>query len=435
MIVWQKVKDFLKDNLSFLPTLMGFASLLAACVLLWGEWNGYLSFGQVDLSVESYRVVTNTLGVLLGAIVTIFGIILPITFSMLLRAASQYTPMVLRIYRREKRLKILLGLMFATTVYLIVLLAAISFFQDGGAPVIALAVAVLLIALTIGTIPAFFDHFVFSLEPVYLASAIAKDLKSMLSDFSQSGEEIKLEAHQDRSQLQPSLYLHTVSAESSGYVQSVDKEKLCRFFEEKKLKGAVVVRTGDFVVRNTPLVYYNNIDQEPSELRDPILDCISVGKKRKRISDLELQLDELVSITVKALSPGVNDLSTATQVINHIGNITNLLLNSPFERGVHEDSEGTTRLYTKEFDFFGFAHAAFDRIRQNSADQSAVTIRLVALIADLIGNSESDERSRALRTIAHEIADNATLENESTDRKQVEEILEKIDVEETGFRP
>lgn len=430
MIVLARVRERCRLSFWLLPGLMGGFAVFLALGLLWLDWRyadllAISSLGQVELTTFS-----STLSTLLAAIVTIFGIILPLTFSILLRASSQFSPMVLRSYRTALQPKVFLGGMFATTLYLMVVVIAINHFGFQEPPTLTMVIGFSLILLTIYSIPAFFHHFVASIEPSHLAASITRDLREMLHQYEyvdETGALASLEGQQERSLLDSRQYRFSVRAPMSGYIQSIHYQALVKVCAEVNGFGVVPVRPGAYVLEGTPLFMHDLEVLQEEKWVARLQNAYGIGEWRAGIADLELLLDELVAIILRALSPGVTDLATARQAISCVGSACNLLLNRRLHSGNHKGDRGEQRLFSKEFDFYGFAHAAFDRIRQNATSQPAIVLHVLEMIRQLVSNCRSQQRGEVLKEIADELVQEFEGERPSIDREKLRAILERID--------
>lgn len=426
--MFAKFKESCRTSFWLLPGLMGTGAILFALGLIYLERNVFDFLPISWIKNVNVMNLSTTLSTLLGAIVTVFGILLPLTFSIILRASNQFTPMVLRIYRLALSPKLFLGLMFATTLYLIVLLISLNHLDSPTIPWIAILIGFILIILTIYFIPAFFDRFITSLEPSYFASVITEDLKEMLKKYELHEGDKSLDVRQDRSKLTDEQFRQQIQASKSGYIQSIDTDQLISICQREECFMTVPVRPGIFILEGNALVNVKKDKKIGDNLAREITSCFVLGKKRLGIADLELQLDELASIVHRALSPGVTDLSTALECINQVGVVCNLLLNRSLHSGVHYDEKGVERVFTKEFDFFGFVHSAFDTIRQNINGQPSVAIHLLGVIENLVENCIDKDRARVLLEIASEIIMDIKEESNAHDATTMQKSLEKIEV-------
>jgi uncharacterized membrane protein len=91
-----------------------------------------------------------------------------------------------------------------------------------------------------------------------------------------------------------------------------------------------------------------------------------------------------VDIAIKALSPAVNDPTTAVQVLDQIEDLLLRLGRRRLKAGVIRDGKGNLRLIVPNPTWEDFLALAFDEIRTYGAKSVQVMRRMKALASDLI---------------------------------------------------
>jgi len=428
MVFFSALKEYIRTSLWVIPVSMGLFSLLLSIGLFYFE----LAHGPLirfelikDVSVGSF---SNTFSTLLAAIVTVFGILLPMIFSILIRASNQFSPRILRTYRSAVAPKVLVGLMLATILYFMSFLIIANYFSAQIISPTSLFLAFLFVVLTIYSIPSFFDQFAASLEPVYIVSHIANDLKALLKSFDDINSSNGFSSfRQDRSFLDSKKYQFRINSPKTGYIQAIDYNSLVEICHKNSILAAVPVRPGEFILEHSPILFSNERQSLTTEVKENIYNCFAFSKRCSGISDLEFQLDELVGIVVRALSPGVTDIATAIECINHVGFACNELLNRRLKSGIHLDKENKQRLLSKEFDFYGFVHAAFDPIRQNINSQPLVVIHVLKVVQNLTSNCKHKDRAAVLANIALQFIKEANKQVGDFDMDRMQRFLESIE--------
>ncbi len=103
-----------------------------------------------------------------------------------------------------------------------------------------------------------------------------------------------------------------------------------------------------------------------------------------------------MDIAIKALSPAVNDPTTAVQALDQIEDLLLRLGRRRLELGAIRDSSGALRVIIPHPNWEDFVVLAFDEIRFYGATSVQVMRRMKALISDLI-SVLPDERKQAVR--------------------------------------
>ncbi len=120
----------------------------------------------------------------------------------------------------------------------------------------------------------------------------------------------------------------------------------------------------------------------------------------------------MVDIAIKALSPAINDPTTAVQALDQIQDQLLRLGRRRLEIGTVRDSEGIVRLVVPHPTWEDFLRLAFEEIRFCGATSVQVMRRMRAMISDLIAALPPERhpalehhRERLNATIARSFAD------------------------------
>ena len=126
--------------------------------------------------------------------------------------------------------------------------------------------------------------------------------------------------------------------------------------------------------------------------RDPeaVLSHIGVGPERTAHQDLASGLRQLADIAVKALSPGINDPTTATQCLDRLHDLLRRIGTSHLPSGRHLDDAHRLRLVVPVVSWPDMVQLAFDEIRRFGDGNLQVQRRLRAVLADLLEATDDD---------------------------------------------
>jgi len=126
---------------------------------------------------------------------------------------------------------------------------------------------------------------------------------------------------------------------------------------------------------------------EPALLR-----AIGRAKERTFEQDPQYPFRLLVDIAIRALSPAVNDPTTAVQAIDQIEDLLRRLGHSVLDAGYVADERGTVRVVFPTPTWDDYLRLAFDEIRLCAADSLQVYRRLRSALAGLLESVGVDER-------------------------------------------
>jgi uncharacterized membrane protein len=111
---------------------------------------------------------------------------------------------------------------------------------------------------------------------------------------------------------------------------------------------------------------------------------VALGHERTIDQDPAFAMRIIVDIAIRALSPAVNDPTTATQMINHLGGVlAGVGAHDLTGRGVLVDPEGHLRLVIQTRSWDDYLDLGVSEIRQYGRGSSQVCRRLRAMLVDL----------------------------------------------------
>ena len=121
-----------------------------------------------------------------------------------------------------------------------------------------------------------------------------------------------------------------------------------------------------------------------------------ISRQRTVQQDAGFGIRQIVDIALKALSPGVNDTTTAVNCVDYLGAIIARLVVREFP-SPRRLEEGELRVITRGPCFESLLSEAFDQIRQNAAGNVAVLKRQLQSLEIIAGQTSNARRRQALR--------------------------------------
>jgi uncharacterized membrane protein len=148
------------------------------------------------------------------------------------------------------------------------------------------------------------------------------------------------------------------------------------------------VTVGSFVTVSSPVMWVAPAPDDPEACRTLLLNAIAIGDSRTMQQDVEFGLIQLTDIAVRALSPGVNDPSTATDVIVHLGNVmTELWQHAPVPT---TRRSGSRALVRRRPDHAALLDRAFSPILHYGESDREVVNTMIEVVTHL--RAEVDRR-------------------------------------------
>jgi uncharacterized membrane protein len=423
----------LRSSFWFLPFLIVLTSIVYAVALIQTDYAGgdrWLAqwpriFG---VGAEGARAMLSTLA---GSMMSVMGITFSMTLLALTLASSQYTSRVLRNFMRSRVTQVTLGTFAGIFVYCLIVLHTI---RTGDAPFVPSLAVFFAFVLTFGGIAVliiFIHHIASSIQASSIIASVAQETNASIDRlFPEKPEPDPDNAEgEENDRLLPSLDERTwyaVPAEVSGYIQRVDNDAILRLAQD----GRTIVRMehgiGAFVVQDTALASLALTYPPDQETIVALNAAYSIGRHRTADQDPAFGIRQIVDMALKALSPGVNDTSTAVMCVDYLTAILARLACRQLPPSHRYEGE-TLRVIASVPTFEGLLAEAFDQIRDSAAGNVAIMARMLGAI-DTIASLTTSPRGRgALHEHLQWIAELADRTIESAhDRARIERRLTHV---------
>ena len=167
-----------------------------------------------------------------------------------------------------------------------------------------------------------------------------------------------------------------VPAKESGYIQSVDNARLLRLASEHKTIVRMEHGIGDFVVQNTALASLALEEAPDQETIAALIATFSISDHRTVEQDAAFGIRQIVDVALKALSPGINDVTRAVTCVNYLTVILARL--SPRQNpSSYRYEEEELRVIAKGPSFESLLAESFDQIRSSARGNLAIMSRML----------------------------------------------------------
>ena len=173
-----------------------------------------------------------------------------------------------------------------------------------------------------------------------------------------------------------------VTNEIDGVVLAFDRRGLVSRAESSNCVLALVPQVGDFIAAGDPLfrIYEGGEDLSADALRN----SVAMGQERTLEQDPTYAFRIIVDIASKALSPAINDPTTAVLAIDQIHHLLRTVGSRSLGDGREVDRRGQLRFVYRTPDWEDFVHLAVTEIRQYGRDSIQIMRRLRAMLENLI---------------------------------------------------
>jgi uncharacterized membrane protein len=190
----------------------------------------------------------------------------------------------------------------------------------------------------------------------------------------------------------------TQTVEYSGNPRCIAKYDIAALVRQARALGAViemVFAVGDTLVEDSLILRVHGGKAAVPEAS--LLRAIKLGTERTFEQDPKYPIRLLVDIGIKALSPAINDPTTAVQTIDQIEDLLRRLGRRELDMGYAADAEGNLRLVFPTPSWDDYLALAFDEIRQYGATSVQVMRRLRSALTGLEESLTSPARIEAVQ--------------------------------------
>ena len=412
------ILEAIRGGLWFIPlTAVIGVSILAAILLQVDQAHPDMP-AAFNGDASSARDLLSTIA---SSTLTMTTLVLSITIVALQLASQQFSPRVMRTFFRDTGTKVALGVFLATTVFALLVLREIVPEGTGRAEFVpdeSVSVAFGLVLASLVAFVYYLNHVAHSIRAVHIMNAVAAETRMAIRDCATTEAPLARGEWPDRA---PDARL--ASERAPGVVVSIDEHDVIELARQRGLRIRLVAHIGDFVPSGAPLADIWADEGDDPAIEAPDLNpLIGLGRERTMRQDVAFGFRQLVDMAEKALSPALNDPTTAVQALDLIHDLLRRLAVLPDPKGVFRDDDGIARLAVPVHGWDEMIHLAFDEIRQYGGSAFQVQRRMRATIDDLLRAVGEDPRRVAALEAQRDLLDRAAQEHflDGRDRRWAE---------------
>lgn len=384
----------LNTSLWFRPTIMTITSgILAFITVEIDKRIGFSSVGILSSGVDDARAILSSIT---SSMLTVTTVTFSIMMVALVLASQQFSPRIIRNVMRDNPSQYVLGAFISTFVYSLLVLGRVTNTENlRFVPIISLATSIVMTLFCIAAFIYFIHHIAETIQAHELiAQAGDRTLEVMNRRFPETaGVGVAAEQVPDLPATTPTL----ICCRKGGYVQAIDPIVLMTLAQEHDLVIEMVRAVGDFVPTGNPLMRVWQRRSEPSpmffrELHGLFEDVFELGRERTLFDDVLFGLRQMVDIAMKAISPAINDPNTASNAIDHIGNVLVYAARRPDASRYRVDQQGILRVIAPSADFSDMLNTALNQIRHYSSSEPTITSRLLNMLNEVAFATDDPDR-------------------------------------------
>ncbi|WJV45195.1 DUF2254 domain-containing protein [Streptomyces flavofungini] len=394
--VLSPLREHLRDTMWFAPTVGLVGSLLlwwaasavdTELVRILQDDEDYDTLKDLNRLAEDAKTVISTIS---SAMMTFIGVVFSISLVAVQMASGQFSPRVVRLYVRSRITKITLTVFLATFLFSLMTLTSFDSEQDPrlltNVPLVEGLLAFLLVLLSLLLFIAYVNGTLRMMRIGFVIDRIAREAFRVAVRHPTEGE-----FDDDRLGPETARITHDGRA---GVLRDVHIARVVRAARRQGVVLRLLPRIGDFMVPGTPVfAVYGG----PAPGRRALRYAVSVGVERTFHQDLGFGLRQLSDIALRALSPAVNDPTTAVQALDRIVQFLASVARYPLGALRHRDRRGAVRLVQPVPDWQDLVDLGLTEIRGCAAGHPQVTRRMLAGIDDLLLLAPEGRRAPLLR--------------------------------------
>jgi len=341
---------------------------------------------DLDLSISSAQAYLSAVA---SGMMALTGIVFSIAFVMVQFNAIVYSPRLVIWFARDRLLFHSMGVFVATFMYS---LGTLAWIDRGGRGVVPFVSCMLVVSMLIASVLmlSLLVQRLSNLQITRVLHLLGDEGREVIGDtyrgMTSAAEANSPDANQRRP---PGTF--TLAIKHQGRPRVVVRIDIDGLVEQARQADCFIVvdcAVGDTLFEGSRLLRATAPSSKLSEA--DLREFIHIGEQRTFEQDPKYALRLLVDIAIRALSPAVNDPTTAVQAIDQIQDLLMRLAKCRLETSRAFDKSGTLRVIFQMPSWGDYLTLAFDEIRQYGGDSIQVMRRLRSALAELADNAGSD---------------------------------------------
>lgn len=328
------------------------------------------------------------LGAIAGSLITVTALTFSLTVVTLQLASSQFSPRLLRTFARDRFVHVTLAVVLGTFTYALAVLRTVRDASDQHAffvPRLSVALAFVLGVLSVLGLVLFLAHLAEEIRVETMLRNVHRDAtETVRRVLSRRRPEVEAAEAVPVTPDEATVLL----ARSSGFVVQIDESALLAAAVEADAVLILDCSAGSSLVAATPIGFawrrLGPIDSRSiDELGRVTADALTTGFERTAANDPQYGLQQLADVAIKALSPGINDPTTAVHALGHCSALLCELACHDLGPRVLHDADGHVRIVLRRPGFADMLEFAIGQPRRYGAGDPQVLSRLFSLLAEL----------------------------------------------------
>jgi uncharacterized membrane protein len=408
-----RLRQFARGSLWLLPLAGGMLGVLAGSGMI-------LADRSVHLPVYwtySPSTASTVLSAIVGSMAALTGFVVTVTVLAVQMATGTFSARYMRLWYRDRILKLLLALLVGTLAFSLALLKRV---ETNFVPNLGVTVAGFLVVASLLVFVVFLDRFLHRLRPVAVAALVARYARR---DFARNtaalaAPDVFTGVFEPAGE-QPAL---VVRSTRPGAIQALHAAGLAGWAREHECLVVLCHRVGDFVPADATLIETYGGSPPGTRAGGRLRNMIVLGDERTIEQDPAFAIRIMVDIADKALSPAINDPTTAVQSLDHLSDVLRLIGTTDFAQSRWPaDNAVRTGLVIPARTWEDYLTLGVTEIREYGSTSIQIMRRMRALLEELRDEVRPEHRpavdeelARLEATVARTFADSVDLDRANT---------------------
>ncbi|WP_171108707.1 MULTISPECIES: DUF2254 domain-containing protein [Streptomyces] len=442
------MRDTLRVQLWPLPTL-GVALAVVAGVGLprlderirhdMPSWlRDYLFGGSADAA-------RSVLTAIAGSLVTVTALTFSLTVLTLQLASSQFSPRLLRTFTADRYVQTTLALFLTTFTYALTVLRTVRTGEDEQTefvPQMSVTAAFVLTLASVLALVLFLSHLAREIRVEKMMnsvhSAADRTIRRLLAEQQDTAGGEPAAGSPPAAPPEPPANALTLTVGASGFLTSVDEAALLKVAVEADALVLIDRYPGGSLIVGTPMGAAWPRTGEPfspgtwTRLAEGVREAVRTGGERTDLQDIAFGLRQLTDIAAKALSPGINDPTTAVHALSHSSALLCQLARRDLGPRLLRDDHQQVRVVLRRPDLQDLLDLAVSQPLRYGAAEPAVLARLAMLLRELAWSSAPDQHPAVTATLARLRSTIDAQNLHATEHFRLIELTERVDEALTG---
>ena len=387
-----RLRRYLRESLWVIPLLGG--------VLGWVLGIVAADLSEIrDVSTRweySASTAEAVLAAVVAASVGLVGFVVTVSVLIVQMSTNTFSARYMRIFYRDRAFKAVLAVLIGTFTFSYTLMRHV---EDDSVPNVGVTFAGAFLGMGILLFVVFLDRAIHRLRPVAVAALVARAGRKALRDVLEEA------ARPDAPAVVPAPFspqgepARVVPMARGGAIQAIDFRGLGRWAHEND--ALVVLRhpIGDFVSAGAALIEIYGVDPGP-EADELLRSMVALGVERTIEQDPAFAIRIMVDIAIRALSPAVNDPTTAVQVLDHLEDLLRMVGQTDLSDRAQPLAEMDSGLVIPIRRWSDYLTLSVTEIREYGASSIQVVRRLRAMLEELAGSVLPERREEVVLELA-----------------------------------